>query len=96
MIYADLHDGTKQFRHFFPDLGQIESFDIVKRLVRKQFGSIELITIGCVPDEKVHTWTPPSPPDDYQVKNMRRVKFAFGRKAKPVAVKARPDDFEDD
>ena len=95
MIFADLHDGTKQFRHFFPDLVQIESFDTVRRLVRKQFGSIELITIGCVPDEAVRSWTPPPPPDDYKVKNMRRVKFAFGRKAKPVAVKARPDDFED-
>lgn len=94
MIYADLHDGSRQFRHFFPDLGSIESFDTVKRLVRKQFGTIELITIGCVPDESVSEWIPPNPPEGFKYKNMKSIKFAFGRKRKSV-VKARPDDFED-
>ena len=96
MIFADINDNGNQFRHFLPDLGQIESFDTVKRIVRRQFGQVEIITIGCVPDDSVNQWTPPPPPDHYKVMNVKINKFAFGRGRKPIAIKARPDDFEED
>ena len=96
MIFADINNNGNQFRHFLPNLGPIESFDTVKRIVRKQFGQVEIITIGCVPDDSVHSWTPPPPPDGFKFKNVKVNKFAFGRRRKPAPIKARPDDFEDD
>jgi hypothetical protein len=94
MIFADIRDGSNQFRHFFPNLGAIQSFDTVKRLVRKQFGSVELMEIGSIPDELLNTWIPPSPPEGFKFQNMKSLKFAFGRKRKQI-VKARQDDFEE-
>ena len=34
MIFADINDNGNQFRHFLPDLGQIESFDQYVVLLR--------------------------------------------------------------
>jgi hypothetical protein len=96
MIFADVIIDGNQSRHFMPDIGQIESFDTVKRVVRKQLGQVEIITIGCVPDDSVNKWTPPAPPDGFKFNNVKVNKFAFGRRRKPAPIKARPDDFEDD
>jgi len=100
MLYADIKlvDGSVT-RKFFEDRAKgYGDFGYVKYLLRKEFGKDStLLSIGAIPDERVHGWTPPKPPIDYEFENMRHTKFAFGRTTKKViGFVPRDDDFDEE
>lgn len=79
-----------------PGPGGIE-IDTCKRITKRKHGKVDIVNIAAVPDERMNSWVPPKPPDDYVVENMRHTKFAFGRVIKnPVSFTPKDDDFDDE
>jgi hypothetical protein len=100
MLYADIKlvDGSVT-RKFFEDRAKgYGDFGYVKYLLRKEFGKDStLLSLGAIPDERVHGWASPKPPSDYEFENMRHTKFAFGRMSKKViGFVPRDNDFDED
>lgn len=100
MLYADIQlvDGSVTRKWFEDRPKGYGDFGYVKHLLRKEFGKdSKLLSLGAVPDERVHGWTPPKPPDGYEYENMRHTKFAFGRTSKKViGFVPRDNDFDDE
>lgn len=98
MLYADIKlvDGSVTRKYFEDRAKGYGDFGYVKYLLRKEFGkNSELLSIGSIPDERVHGWVPPKPIDGYEFENMRHTKFAFGRTSKKViGFVPKDDDFD--
>lgn len=100
MLYADIQlvDGSVTRKWFEDRPKGYGDFGYVKHLLRKEFGKdSKLLSLGAVPDERVHGWTPPKPPEGYECANMRHTKFAFGRTSKKViGFIPKDDDFDNE